>query len=151
MTSDRDATRLISSWLRDSTDALPDNEDFFARWLDGLPAVEQRRPGHHLLGPFGRRTPRGLTSSHPGSAHPGSAHPSTTVRPRTGRPSTAAGRNRPVAGIMTTVAAAVVVALFGALLFAGVITTEPVDEPLPAPATSPSAQPPMSYPISPRS
>lgn len=130
MTADRDTTPLISSWLRETTDALPDNDPFFEHWLDRLPAIEQRHGGwpRWRLG----RTPRTLAPSLASAVLP-----TTTFRSRTGHAPPATGRTRPMRSAVTFVAAAVLVASFGGFLVAGALTTQPVDEPLPAPAASP--------------
>lgn len=133
MTTVRDTTRLISSWLRETSDALPDNEAFLDRWLDQLPAIEQRRRSHRLRRLFERRTQHALAP-----ALATAIHPSTTVRSRTGRPSMGTGLTTPMRSAITFVAAAVVVASFGGFLVAGALTTQPVDKPVPAVATSPS-------------
>ena len=132
MTAERDKTRLISSWLQETTDALPDNEVFFEHWLDRLPAIEQRHGGRPRwrLG----RTPRTLAPSLASAVLP-----TTTFRSRTGHAPPATGRTRPMRSAVTFVAAAVLVASFGGFLVAGALMTQPVGEPLPALAASPSA------------
>jgi hypothetical protein len=133
MTSDRDATRLIDSWLQETTDVLPDNQAFFDHWLDRLPAVEQRRQSHLPWRLFGWRTSRTLT---PSTAPV--AHPTDPVRSSTGRPPTSGARTSPMRRAITFVAATAVVASFGGFLLAGALSTTSVDEPVPALAASPA-------------
>ena len=130
MTADRDATRLVSSWLRDTTDALPDNEVFFEHWLDQLPSVEQRLGGRWL---FGRRTARTDNSGRTDAAYqptpiPSGSGPSPSVTART----------QPLFSASRIVVAGLVLALFGSVLLGGILAQQTSDQPIPALAVSPS-------------
>ena len=123
MTDERQSGILFESWLKDTDPMPPDARPSVARVMDKVPQVRQR----------GRWWPLPVFDR-PVSTVP-TREPAPSPIPTTSEPTPARGFT--MFSAVKFVVASVIVALFGGLLLAGVLTTPQSDEVLPAAVTEP--------------